>query len=106
MGGDVSIRLPLEKGRELYLTIGLEPRAAKGVEGYDGSNLEVTRIVYRVENPNGTERYGNNKWVAEDITYADLLKGIQYEARDYLPKRNDTTAKSQMHRRKLNKNHR
>lgn len=93
VGGDVSIRLPLEKGRELYLTIGLEPRAAKGVEGYDGSNLEVTRIVYRVENPNGTERYGNNKWVAEDITYADLLKGIQYEARDYLPKRNDTTAK-------------
>ena len=93
VGGDVSIRLPLEKGRELYLTIGLEPRAAKGVEGYDGSNLEVTRIVYRVENPNGTERYGNNKWVAEDITYADLLKGIQYEARDYLPKRKDTTAK-------------
>lgn len=93
VGGDVSIRLPLEKGRELYLTIGLEPRAANGVEGYDGSNLEVTRIVYRVENPNGTERYGNNKWVAEDITYADLLKGIQYEARDYLPKRNDTTAK-------------
>lgn len=93
VGGDVSIRLPLEKGRELYLTIGLEPRAAKGVEGYDGSNLEVTRIVYRVENPNGTERYGNNKWVAEDITYADLLKDIQYEARDYLPKRNDTTAK-------------
>ena len=93
VGGDVSIRLPLEKGRELYLTIGLEPRVAKGVEGYDGSNLEVTRIVYRVENPNGTERYGNNKWVAEDITYADLLKDIQYEARDYLPKRNDTTAK-------------
>lgn len=93
VGGDVSVRLPLEKGRELYLTIGLEPRAAKGVEGYDGSNLEVTRIVYRVENPNGTERHGNNKWVAEDITYADLLKGIQYEARDYLPKRNDTTAK-------------
>lgn len=93
VGCDVSVRLPLEKGRELYLTIGLEPRAAKGVEGYDGSNLEVTRIVYRVENPNGTERYGNNKWVAEDITYADLLKGIQYEARDYLPKRNDTTAK-------------
>lgn len=93
VGGDVSIRLPLEKGRELYLTIGLEPRAANGVEGYDGSNLEVTRIVYRVENPNSTERYGNNKWVAEDITYADLLKGIQYEARDYLPKRNDTTAK-------------
>ena len=93
VGGDVSVRLPLEKGRELYLTIGLEPRAAKGVEGYDGSNLEVTRIVYRVENPNGTEGYGNNKWVAEDITYADLLKGIQYEARDYLPKRNDTTAK-------------
>jgi len=49
--------------------------------------------VYRVENPNGTERYGNNKWVAEDITYADLLKDIKYEARDYLPKRNDTTAK-------------
>lgn len=60
IGGDVSIHLPLEEGRELYLTIGVEPRAAKGVDGFGGSDLEVTHIMFRVDHPEGTvnDRYG------------------------------------------------
>ena len=86
IGGDVSIHLPLEEGRELYLTIGVEPRAAKGVEGFGGSDLEVTHIMFRVDHPEGTgnDRYGRNVFVDSDVTYSDLLKQVQREAYKYL----------------------
>ena len=86
IGGDVSIHLPLEEGRELYLTIGVEPRAAKGVDGFGGSDLEVTHIMFRVDHPEGTgnDRYGRNVFVDSDVTYSDLLKQVQREAYKYL----------------------
>lgn len=86
IGGDVSIHLPLEEGRELYLTIGVEPRAAKGVEEFGGSDLEVTHIMFRVDHPEGTgnDRYGRNVFVDSDVTYSDLLKQVQREAYKYL----------------------
>lgn len=86
IGGDVSIHLPLEEGRELYLTIGVEPRAAKGVDGFGGSDLEVTRIMFRVDHPEGTgnDRYGRNVFVDSNVTYSDLLKQVQREAYKYL----------------------
>ena len=86
IGGDVSIHLPLEEGRELYLTIGVEPRAAKGVEGFGGSDLEVTHIIFRVDHPEGTgnDRYGRNVFVDSNVTYSDLLKQVQREAYKYL----------------------
>jgi N12 class adenine-specific DNA methylase len=86
IGGDVSIHLPLEEGRELYLTIGVEPRAAKGVDGFGGSDLEVTHIMFRVDHPEGTgnERYGRNVFVDSNVTYSDLLKQVQREAYKYL----------------------
>lgn len=85
-GGDVSIHLPLEEGRELYLTIGVEPRAAKGVDGFGGSDLEVTHIMFRVDHPEGTgnDRYGRNVFVDSNVTYSDLLKQVQREAYKYL----------------------
>ena len=91
VGGDVSMHLPLEKGRELYMTIGLEPRAAKGVEGFGGSDLEVTYIVFRVDNPEstGNDRLGRNEWVDKDVTYSDLLKQVQREAYKYIPERSE-----------------
>lgn len=91
VGGDVSMHLPLEKGRELYVTIGLEPRAAKGVEGFGGSDLEVTYIVFRVDNPEstGNDRLGRNEWVDKDVTYSDLLKQVQREAYKYIPERSE-----------------
>lgn len=86
IGGDVSIHLPLEEGRELYLTIGIEPRAAKGVDGFGGSDLEVTHIMFRVDHPEGTgnDRYGRNVFVDSNVTYSDLLKQVQREAYKYL----------------------
>lgn len=86
IGGDVSIHLPLEEGRELYLTIGVEPRAAKGVDGFGGSDLEVTHIMFRVDHPEGTgnDRYGRNVFVDSNVTYSDLLKLVQREAYKYL----------------------
>lgn len=86
IGGDVSIHLPLEEGRELYLTIGVEPRAAKGVDGFGGSDLEVTRIMFRVDHPEGTgnDRYGRNVFVDSNVTYSDLLKQVQRETYKYL----------------------
>ena len=87
IGGDVYIRLPLAEGRELYLTIGVEPRAAKGVEGFGGSDLEVTHIMFRVENPEstGNDRYGRNEWVNNDVTYSELLDKVQRAAYKYIP---------------------
>lgn len=86
IGGDVSIHLPLEEGRELYLTIGVEPRAAKGVDGFGGSDLEVTHIMFRVDHPEGTgnDRYDRNVFVDSNVTYSDLLKQVQREAYKYL----------------------
>lgn len=86
IGGDVSIHLPLEEGRELYLTIGVEPRAAKVVDGFGGSDLEVTHIMFRVDHPEGTgnDRYGRNVFVDSNVTYSDLLKQVQREAYKYL----------------------
>lgn len=87
VGGDVSIHLPLEEGRELYLTIGVEPRAAKGVDGFGGSDLGVTHIMFRVDHSEGTgnDRYGRNVFVDSKVTYSDLLKQVQREAYKYLP---------------------
>jgi N12 class adenine-specific DNA methylase len=90
-GGDVSMHLPLAEGRELYLTIGVEPRAAKGVEGFGGSDLEVTHIMFRVENPEstGNDRNGRNEWVNNDVTYSELLDKVQREAYKYIPERTE-----------------
>ena len=90
-GGDVSMHLPLAEGRELYLTIGVEPRAAKGVDGFGGSDLEVTHIMFRVDHPEGTgnDRYGRNEWVNNDVTYSELLDKVKREAYKYIPERTE-----------------
>ena len=86
-GGDITMHLPLAEGRELYVNIQLAPSAGKGITNYGGDNLEVTGIMSRVENPNGkgNERYGQNMWFAEDVTYDELLKNVQRVAQNYLP---------------------
>lgn len=85
-GGDVIITLPLNEGRELVIYIGLEPVAGRDTRRR-GDNLAVERIMYRVENPNGKgmERYGRNIYAPTEITYADFLRRIKNDARDYLP---------------------
>ena len=97
-GGDISIRLPLNEGRELYITIGLDPSVTPGDVTYSGDNLQATRIMYRVEWPDekghvSFDRMGRNCWADANVTYADLLNGIQREAEDYLP--SSASAKSE-----------
>lgn len=91
-GGDVTIHLPLAGGRELYVNIQLEPAFDKGDTDRRGDNLEVTGIMCRVENPNasGNDRYGQNMWFAEDVTYDDLLKNVQRATYKYIPERSNT----------------
>ena len=89
-GGDISIRLPLNEGRELYITIGLDPSVTPGDVTYSGDNLQATHIMYRVEWPDekghvSFDRIGRNCWADANVTYADLLNGIQREAKEYLP---------------------
>lgn len=91
-GGDVTIHLPLAEGRELYVNIQLEPAFDKGDTDRRGDNLEVTGIMCRVENPNasGNDRYGQNMWFAEDVTYDDLLKNVLRATYKYIPERSNT----------------
>lgn len=88
-GGDISIRLPLNEGRELYITIGLAPSVTPGDVTHSGDNLQATRIMYRVEWPDekghvSFDHTGRNCWADANVTYADLLKGIQREAKEYI----------------------
>jgi N12 class adenine-specific DNA methylase len=97
LGGDVSMHLPLEEGRELYVNIQLVPSAGRGVAKFEGDNLEVTRIMFRVDNPNGNgngrydRRYGINIWVNKDVTYSELLDKVKREVYKYLPKRTEVS---------------
>lgn len=88
-GGDISIRLPLNEGRELYITIGLAPSVTPGDVTHSGDNLQATRIMYRVEWPDekghvSFDHTGRNCWADANVAYADLLKGIQREAKEYI----------------------
>lgn len=89
-GGDISIRLPLNEGRELYVSISLDPSVERGDVTYSGDNLQATSIMYRVENPaaSGYDRFGRNCWADASTTYSDLLKAIQRESYKYLPETN------------------
>lgn len=97
LGGDVSMHLPLEEGRELYVNIQLVPSAGRGVANFEGDNLKVTRIMFRVDNPNGNgngrydRRYGINVWVNKDVTYSELLDKVKREVYRYLPKRTEVS---------------
>lgn len=88
-GGDVTMHLPLAESRELYVNIQLEPSFTKGETNRRGDNLEVIGIMCRVENPNvsGNDRYGQNMWFAEDVTYDELLKNVQRDTYKYIPER-------------------
>ncbi|MCX4285458.1 helicase-related protein, partial [Duncaniella dubosii] len=75
------------EGRILAIYIGLDPVAERGTRRR-GDNLAVERILYRVENPNGSgmERWGYNMYAPVESTYADFLRRVKEITRDYLPK--------------------
>lgn len=94
-GGDISFRLPLENGKELYLSVDLEPNFNNyyRADG-DANSLVADHMFWRIEDPqaNGTSRYltpNQNYGLFErgqvTTTYADLLRDIRRTGRNYLP---------------------
>ena len=77
IGGDITIHLPIQDGKDLCIYINLKTTDAKG-SFVQGDNLEVGNIMYRIENPNttGDERYGSNNFATPDITYDRLRDDI------------------------------
>lgn len=93
-GGDISFRLPLENGKELYLSVDIEPNFNNyyRADG-DANSLVADHMFWRIEDPqaNGTNRYltpNQNYGLFErgqvTTTYADLLRDIRRMGRDYL----------------------
>ena len=85
-GGEVTFRLPLNDGRELYVCIDMVPDSEDNlfVGGVMGRKMS---IMYRVEQPSasGSDKYGSNNFAPYNVKYADLLKRIRSIAKDYLP---------------------
>ena len=78
IGGEITIHLPLEDGKNLSIYIILKANDTKG-SLVPGDNLEVGDIMYRLEKPNasGQARYGINNFVSFDVAYNELLDGIR-----------------------------
>lgn len=77
IGGDITIHLPMGEGKNLSIYVNLKSTDSKG-SFIQGDNLEVGRIMYRLENPaaSGQEQYGVNNFADPDITYNELIEGI------------------------------
>lgn len=92
LGGDISIRLPLNEGKELYINIGIDPEQSEHSIFHTTDNLQVKGIMYRIDSPkeSGTNKYGSNMFTSPDVTYGDLLKQVSRLAKDYLPEKSET----------------
>lgn len=103
-GGDISFRLPIKDGIELYVHLGINLN--RGLyykpDGIQDSYV-ISDMYWRVENPNasGSPRYltGNQNYGSlygpygqTFPTYEKLLKDIRYYAKDYLPKVEEASA--------------
>ena len=90
-GGDISFRLPLENGKELYLTVDLRPNYELNEKPYrdvSEDSLTVEGIMWRIEDPqaSGMARYAlNNQYCGKDVKYIDLLNDIRRKSKEYLP---------------------
>lgn len=90
-GGDISFRLPLENGKELYLTVDLRPNYELNEKPYrdvSEDSLTVEGIMWRIEDPqaSGMARYAlNNQYCGKDVKYIDLLNDIRHKSKEYLP---------------------
>lgn len=93
-GGDVYFHLPLLEGRELYVTISVEPKDY--INGYGYNDDLVARgslgggelaIMWRIENPSGKgyDRYGGNHHERANVPYLELLQHIRAATKDYIP---------------------
>lgn len=93
-GGDITFRLPLNEGREMYVDISLMPDGMNA-GGYYADNLVVDgalgksmAIMFRVENmsKSGANQFeGPNHYAPANVSYKELLKAIRFQASKYLP---------------------
>lgn len=74
IGGDVTFRIPLSDGKSLYFNIGLDS---------DNGNLNLLRIMYRVEEKQDGAKYWNsvghaNNYLPNDVTVDDAINDIKH----------------------------
>lgn len=99
-GGDISFRIPLLDGKELYVDI---PIAINGYGQYYNPNGNyddlyipqtssafdsiINHILYRIETPSGrgSDRYGTNHFAFTTTTYNKFLENVRYIAKGYAP---------------------
>ena len=99
-GGDISFRIPLLDGKELYVDI---PIAINGYVQYYNPNGNyddlyipqtssafdsiINHILYRIETPSGrgADRYGTNHFAFTTTTYNQFLENVRYIAKGYAP---------------------
>lgn len=92
VGGDVIMRINLdrEQGIELYMNFSLSPvgdtDAARDRFDASPDSLQLTSIMYRVEQSNGKNRYlTSNDYFPTDVTVQQMLSGIRNIASKWLP---------------------
>lgn len=89
--GDISIHLPIAEGRELYISISLDPADKEGGEAHGrliyGDDLYVRGIMFRVENTTGKggRFLTSNDYADPAVTYDELLAHIRRSIRHLLP---------------------
>ena len=109
-GGDISFRLPLENGKELYLTVDLRPNYELNEKPYrdvSEDSLTVDGIMWRIEDPqaSGMARYAlNNQYCGKDVKYIDLLNDIRRKSKEYLPTIPTGTTKQEIAKQIAEKN--
>ena len=100
-GGDITFRLPLMDGFELYVNIDIAPVDYTTGYGYaddlrvGGVMGDAMAIMYRIENPtaSGQSRYvSSNMYESIGVMYNDFLKDIRRAAKAYLPEQVETPA--------------
>lgn len=100
-GGDITFRLPLMDGFELYVNIDIAPVDYTTSYGYSddlrlgGVMGDAMAIMYRIENPtaSGQSRYvSSNMYESIGVMYNDFLKDIRRAAKAYLPEQVETPA--------------
>ena len=87
-GGDITFRLQLADGSDLYVDISISPNKL-GFFDRDGDydDLGVRGIMYRVDK--GSD-YGQNCFLPEKVTYQEMLKDIRSRVSDKLPQQPTT----------------
>lgn len=88
IGGDITFRLQLTDGSDLYVNISVEPNSYGHFQEDGGADdLGVGSIMYRAETGNN---FGTNIFLPPYISYKDMLADIRSNMSDRLPEQPTT----------------